>query len=126
MNKLIKPLFFIGGVYDLVIGLAFLLSPYVIFNVLNITLPNHIGYVQFISAFLIVFGLMLLEVAREPVKGRNLIPYAAMIKIAYCAVVFGHYAQGNMPTPWLYFAFVDSLFLLAFVWAYVETGKERS
>jgi len=126
MNKLVKPLFFVGGVYDLIIGLAFLSAPYAIFEFIDVVPPNHIGYIQFCAAFLVVFSLMLFEVARKPVASKNLIPYAALIKISYCAVVFGHYALGNMPTPWLYFAFADSIFLLAFVWAYTEIGKGKT
>ena len=126
MKNLIKPLFWVGGAYDLVIGLAFLLMPYAIFDFIDVTPPNHIGYIQFSAAFLTIFGLMLFEVARKPLESRNLIPYAALIKVAYCAIVFGHFALGNMPMPWMYFAFADSLFLLAFAWAYVETGKAES
>ncbi len=125
MNKLIKPLFFVGGVYDLILGLAFLAVPYAIFEFIDVIPPNHIGYIQFCASFLMIFGFMQFEVARKLEKSKNLIPYAALIKIAYCAVVFGHYAQGNMPTLWLYFAFADSLFLLAFAWAYMAIGKEE-
>lgn len=125
MNKLVKPLFFVGGVYDLILGLAFLAVPYVIFEFIDVTPPNHIGYIQFCAAFLTIFGFMQFEVSRKPLASKNLIPYAALIKVAYCAIVFGHYALGNMPTPWLYFAFADSIFLLAFAWAYMEIGKSR-
>lgn len=126
MNKLVKPLFFVGGVYDLIIGLAFLAVPYAIFDFIDVVPPNHIGYIQFSAAFLMIFGLMQFEVARKPLVSRNLIPYAALIKIAYCAVVFGHYALGNMPLPWVVFAIADVVFLFAFVWAYKEIGKEES
>jgi hypothetical protein len=126
MNKLVKPLFFVGGVYDLILGLVFLAVPYTIFEFIDVVPPNHIGYIQFSAAFLTIFGLMQFEIARSPLASRNLIPYAVLIKIAYCAIVFGHYALGNMPMPWLYFAFADSIFLLAFVWAYMEIGKGES
>ena len=120
MNKFIKPLFWVGGVYDFVLGLAFLLIPCVIFELINVTPPNHTGYVQFSAAFLIVFSFMLFNVALKPVENRNLIPYAAMMKIAYCTVVGGHYILGNMPFPWVIFAIADVFFLLAFIWAYKE------
>ncbi len=119
MPKLIKPLFIVGGLYDLLIGLAFLAAPYAIYDAFGVRYPNHIGYVQFSATFITIFGLMQLAVGRDPQENKNIIPYAAMVKFAYCAVVGGHYAMGNIPVyPWVPLGITYFSLMLLFIWAY--------
>ena len=40
------------------LGLVFLLSPGWVFHAFAVTPPNHMGYVQFPAALLIVFAIM--------------------------------------------------------------------
>lgn len=120
MNKsaIIRMLFVLSGLYDGVLGLAFLLAGPKLFEMAKVPPPNHFGYVHFPAALLIVFGIMFFAVALDPVRSRNLIPYGVLLKLAYSGCVFYHWATGDVPTIWKPFAFIDVAWAAVFVWAY--------
>lgn len=117
-------LYYVATIYDAVLGLAFLLvAPYV-FEVYGVAPPNHPGYAQFPAALLLVFALMYLAIARDPIRNRNLIPFGALLKVAYCGVVFFHWFSDGIPDMWKPFAVIDLVFLVLFVWAYATLSGE--
>ncbi|MDD4050292.1 MAG: hypothetical protein PHR28_00155 [candidate division Zixibacteria bacterium] len=116
-------LFVVAALYDGVLGIVFLLAGGDVFAWYGVTPPNHFGYVQFPGALLIVFGLMFLAVARNPVANRNLIPYGILLKISYCGVVFYYWFRTGLPNMWKPFAVFDLVFLVLFIWAYTALGK---
>ena len=127
MKKLgaISLLYYVAMIYDGVLGLAFLFAASAVFNMYGVTPPNHFGYVQFPGALLIVFALMYLAIARDPVRNRNLVPYGALLKVAYCAVVFYHWIASGIPGMWKPFAIIDLVFLVLFIWSYSVIGAEN-
>lgn len=119
-------LFVIAALYDGVLGIVFLVAGQAVFSWHNVTPPNHFGYVQFPGALLIIFALMFLAVARNPVVNRNLIPYGIMLKISYCGVVFSYWFRTGLPDMWKPFAVFDLVFLALFVWAYSVLPKHSA
>jgi len=126
MNRLrwISLLYYIGALYDGVLGIAFLLFWARIFDWYGVPPPNHAGYVQFPAALLIIFGLLFLAIARAPVANRNLIPYGILLKVSYCAVIFGHWFTAGIPNMWKPFAVCDFIIMLLFLWTYAVLGRE--
>jgi hypothetical protein len=122
----IAGLFYVAGAYDAILGIVFLLFAFPIYDWFEIPRPNHIGYVQFPAALLIVFGLMFFSIARDPIRNRNLVPYGVLLKVSYCAVVFGHWFTAGLPNLWKPFAFIDVAFGLLFVWAYISVGRSET
>jgi hypothetical protein len=119
----IKALYLIGGLYDFILGVAFLLIPAYVFNLFHITPPNHWGYVSFAAAILATFGIMFFQIAKDPITNRNLIPYSILLKISYCGVIFGYYFfGGGIPKIWTVFGLFDFIFLLLFIYAYKKTA----
>ena len=119
-------LFVIAALYDGILGLVFLFAPVAAFARFSVPPPNHMGYVQFPAALLLVFALLYLAVARDPVGHRNLIPYGMLLKVAYCGVVFYHWFTAGIPHMWKPFAVLDIVFLALFVWAYASLrSRER-
>jgi hypothetical protein len=118
-GRMVGPLFYLAALYDGVLGVAFVVNPGSVYTAFGVTPPNHWGYVQFPAALLLVFALMYLAVARNPEGNRNLIPYGIMLKVAYCAVVFGYWFTTDLPGMWKPFAVIDLVFLGLFIWAYV-------
>ncbi|NQT91558.1 MAG: hypothetical protein HQ559_02270 [Lentisphaerae bacterium] len=116
----IRVLFVIAALYDGVLGAAFLLCPASPFNYFGVPLPNHMGYVQFPAALLLVFALMYAAVAVNPVRNRNLIPYGMLLKVAYCGVVCAYWLTSGIPDMWKPFALLDIVFLVFFLGAYVQ------
>lgn len=118
-------LFSIAALYDGILGLMFLFSPYFVFDLFEITPPNHPGYVQFPAALLIVFAFIFLAIARRPKQNRNLIPYGMLLKVSYCGVVFWYWSTAGIPSMWKPFAVADLVFLALFIWAWLRLGRER-
>lgn len=117
--KWIVPLFWLAAVYDGVLGLLFIVAPKLPFETFDVTLPNHLGYVQFPAALLVIFALMFVAVARDPVANRNLIPYGILLKVAYCAVTLAYWTTTDVPGMWKPLAVADVVMGLLFAWAYL-------
>jgi len=117
-QSLVSLLFYISALYDSVLGLAFLFAAPAVFEWCGVTPPNHFGYVQFPGALLIVFAVMYLAIARNPIANRNLMPYGMLLKVSYCGVAFYYWFSAGIPGMWKPFAVIDLIFLVLFVWAY--------
>ncbi|MEE8572427.1 MAG: hypothetical protein V3T20_04120 [Gemmatimonadota bacterium] len=124
--RAVSVLFYLAALYDGVFGVAFLVAAPALFDWVGVTPPNHFGYIHFPAALLIVFALLFLSIARRPEINRHLIPYGILLKISYCAVVFYHWFTAGIPFIWKPFAIADLVFLVVFIWAYAELGKQRS
>ena len=124
-TRWIQILFGMGALYDGLLGAGFLLAGPALFGKFGVTPPNHWGYVQFAAALLLVFALMFLAVARDPVKNRNLIPYGILLKVSYCSVVGYHWLNQNIPGMWKPFALFDLIWAILFFMAYQALKKEQ-
>ena len=114
-NEWVRPLFVVAAAYDLILGIAFLLAFRPIYARFGIALPNHDAYVQFAAAVVAIFGIGFWFVALAPQRNRDIIKMGILLKLSYASVVFAHFARGQMPTMWVPFAFLDLLFLGAFL-----------
>jgi len=119
----IVALFVIAAVYDGVLGLLFIAAPAVPFELFDVTPPNHMGYVQFPAALLLIFAWMFVAVARHPVPNRGLILYGIGLKAAYCAVCFSYWFATDIPVIWKPFAVIDAAMAVLFAWSYVVLGS---
>ncbi len=122
-NRVVTIVFILSGIYDGILGAAFLLFPEKLFARYDVTPPNHWGYVQFPAMILLIFTLMFFAVAANPRANRNLIPYGVLLKIAYAATVFWYWAGPGIPDMWKPFAVADTLFAVAFVWSWIRLGS---
>ena len=113
--KWIKPFFYIAGLYDGILGLLFLVVPIQLFDAVNVSPPNHVGYVQFPAMLLITFAIMFFNIAKDPEDNKNLILYGILLKISYCSVVLYYWMIGEIPSIWIPFAFFDFIFLGMFL-----------
>ncbi len=127
-KTLIPVLFVLVAAYDGLLGAAFLVKPLSLFAWYGVTPPNHVGYVQFPALLLILFALMFLQVALDPLRYRNLIPYGIGLKIAYSGLVFRYWLTTGLPDMWKPFAVIDAVTAVLFLWAYIvlREGLRRS
>ena len=124
-NKpLISGIFYLTVVYDGILGIAFLFFAPAVFESFGVTPPNHYGYVHFPGALLLVFALLYLAIARDPIGNRNLMPYGMLLKVSYCCVAFYHWIASGIPNMWKPFAIIDLVFLALFLWAWQATRPE--
>ncbi len=117
--KWISPLFWFAALYDGVLGLLFLAGPGWVFDRFGVTPPNHFGYVQSPAALLLVFALMFIAIARDPVACRGMIWYGILLKVAYCGLTFYYWVASDVPWIWKPFAVVDLVMGLLFAVALV-------
>ena len=115
---LIRALFAVAGLYDLVIGLAFLLFGARIFDAAGVPHPNHWAYLQFSALLLIVFGMMFFAIARDPVANRNLMPFGMLLKGCYSGLTAYYWITTDCPLLFKPFAIIDAAMLVLFVLAY--------
>jgi hypothetical protein len=119
-------LFLVAAVYDAGLGAVFLTASAWVYDVAQVTPPNHWGYVQFPAALLVVFGLMFAAIAVKPLENRNMIPYGVLLKVAYCGLVFMYWYADGIPNLWKPFAIIDTVMGILFVWSYQQLGRQAT
>jgi hypothetical protein len=124
--RAITALFIVAAIYDGLLGAAFLFGSGTLFQWFGVTPPNHPGYVQFPAALLIVFAIMFMAIALNPVRNRNLIPYGILLKVSYCGVILYHWWTAGLPDMWKPFCIFDLVFLIAFAWAWAVLRQEKT
>lgn len=123
--KWIRPIFFVAGLYDSILGILFLLIPLQLFNLARVQLPAHLGFVQFAALFFMIFALMFFNIAKDPIANKNLILYGILLKGSYCIVVFPYWLVGNVGAIWVPFAFIDLLFVVVFIAAQIKLNLHQ-
>jgi len=116
--KWIPILFWIAALYDGVLGLIFVVAPGYPFTLFDITPPNHMGYIQFPGALLLIFALIFLNIACNPVANRGLIIYGILLKVAYCSVSGWYWIATDLPGMWKPFTIADLVMGLLFILAH--------
>jgi hypothetical protein len=126
-TAIIRAVFVIAGLYDGVLGLAFLTLSARIFEFFAVTPPHHPGYIQFPALLLIVFAVMFFRIAAAPEQNRELILYGCGLKIAYCSVTFYHHFTTGIPAMWVPWAWADLVFLAVFAacWNSLSRPSDR-
>jgi hypothetical protein len=125
-NRPISALFLLAALYDGGMGAVFLLAPGALFRACKVPPPNHMGYVQFPAALLLVFALMFLQIARNSLQNRELIVYGILLKVSYCGLAFWYWFTTDIPTMWKPFAVIDLVMAFLFIWAYGRLGARSS
>lgn len=122
--KWIKVVLTLSGIYDGVIGFVFLLLPATLFRMAGVTPPNHFGYVQFPALLLVIFGIMFLRAAADPVARRESLVYGMALKASYAGLVFWYQLHGGVPTLWVPFAWADTAFFVLFFVGWRQVSRQ--
>ena len=121
--KFAKRVFFIAGVY----GLIVLAPQYFLETKTGSDFPPAITHPEYYYGFVgvgVVFQLIFLIIAKDPVRYRAMMIPAVLEKATFGVAAIVLYLQGRIPTVILSFAIVDLLLGLLFVVAYAKTSKE--
>ena len=111
-------MFLVAALYDGALGLVFLIVPGLVFQWANVTPPNHWAYVQFPACLLIIFGLMFVAIASDPIRNRNLIVYGILLKLSYCGIASWYWFTAGIPGLWKPFAVIDLVMAVLFFASY--------
>ena len=108
------------AVYDGVLGGVFLAVPQQALAWVDVPPINHVGYLQFPGALLLIFALMFAQASLNPARHRNLIGYGLLLKLAYIGVAGGHWVThgAELQFIWKPFVIADAVFaaLLLVCW----------
>jgi hypothetical protein len=122
--KFAKILFWIAGIW----GILILTPLYLIFNLIGqkdpppITHPGfYYGFVGLGLAWQIVFFI----IATDPVRFRPIILAAVIEKFSYAIAMIALHLQGRVHPSDLTFAFVDLLFGVLFIVAFLKLPGEK-
>ncbi len=118
----IKAIFFIAGVLDVLVGITFLFFANTIYDWMGVTRANHPGYIEFPALLIIIFGIMMIRIASDPIRFREFIWYGVGLKASYAGVVFYYMLSSGIPFMWVPFAIMDAVFLVLFITAWKMLG----
>ena len=110
IKKINFPLsFFLFGIYDILLGLSFIVFYRNIYKALNITLPNHPGYIFVPAAFIVCGGIGELLIAKNPFKNIDLVIIRLLMKLSFAAIVMYCYFTVGIPAIFLIIAMLSIL-----------------
>jgi hypothetical protein len=118
----IKYLFAFVGCVEFAVGLSFIFLQGLVFQLAGIASVSP-EYVQLPAYLIMVFGLIMFQIARDPVKNRDLIIYPALFKAAFIGVVFYNYYFGRMSPLWIAFVGFDVVYLIGFIFAWRSLSR---
>lgn len=111
-----RPFFVVAALYDILLGVAFLLFGEQILDWIGMDLPPHIAYIQIAAVFIVVQGLSYALVVPDPPANQGLVTVGIIYKAAYAGLAAWYLLVGQLPSaffiPW---AIIDLGFLAMFV-----------
>lgn len=94
-NTFFRFFFLTIGVYDLLLGGVFALLYRNIYAYLNITLPNHPGYIYVPALFLMSAGIGEFLIARNLLRNVDLAIVRLLMKLSFAsAIIYCHFKYG--------------------------------
>lgn len=109
-------LFLAAGLYNL--GLA-------VFFLLGNPLGEAFSLVHLAVVLLFVFGVMMANIAVNPVRYKRLVPYAILRNVSYCGLAGWYLCLGQLPAQWLIPGIVDLVLLVFFLVIWVRLMWEE-
>jgi len=123
-----RTLFWIAAIYDLTLGIVFLVFYRPAFSALGIedALPQHTSFLSLIAVFLFVIGIAYVFIARgDLVRNRDLIAVGALYKLSYFSVALWYLIGGVYPhiVFFVVFGLADFAFLIAMTECWIHVGR---
>jgi hypothetical protein len=128
-EKTVRPiaaLFLLVALYDGLLGAVFFAIPSAVYHHADILPPNHYGYVRFPALLLIIFALMFVAIARDPVANRSMIIYGILLKLSYSGLVLWYWSTSGISGLWKPFAVIDLVTAALFAWVYAALGSRSA
>lgn len=85
------------GIYDLVLGVGFLLLYRPLFDLLDVELPNSTAYIHLAATLIAVQGVSYLLAARRPVRNVDIVRVGVLYKLTYAGLAFYYWVAGGAP-----------------------------
>ena len=82
-----RGLYFIGALYDMILGFGFLLFYKPLYHILGMNLPPNPAYLSLCAMLIGLYGILLFMISKNPRNSKNEIIYALLVKFGFVAVV---------------------------------------
>lgn len=109
-------LFLVAAIYDIALGVAFLVAGETVLDAIGMAAPPHVAYIQLAAVFVAVQGISYLFAWRDPVANRAIVWVGVIYKAGYTGLAIWYLVLGLLPSiffvPW---AIADFAFLVAFL-----------
>ena len=119
--------FLVAAVYDIALGLAFMLAGETILDGIGMELPPHIAYFQLAAVFVMVQGLSYLLPWRDAWANEGVVWVGVAYKASYAALAGYYLVIGLLPStffiPW---AALDLCFMVGFLLFLREAARRRA
>lgn len=120
-----KTLFLVAAIYDFILGLLFCFFYRPIFSFFNITIPTYPSYLQMAAAFVIAMGVGYYFVYRNLYRNIDLVKLGVVYKAVYSGLTGYFYFADIANITFFWFAIIDAIFLVLFVWFLIYAKKDR-
>ena len=124
-----KLFFIVIGAYDVLLGASFALFYRNIYVYLNVTLPNHPGYIYIPALFLVSAGIGEFLIARNLLRNVDLAIVRLLMKLSFAGVVFYCYFKYGIPSIYMLISIasiIGVIINLYFIrWASAENLKTQ-
>ena len=108
--------FLVACLYDVLLGLGFLVAGEAILSSIGMTLPPHVAYIQLAAVFILVQGLSYWFPFRDPLGNLGIVKVGVLYKAAYAGLAFWYLLIGALPSPFFIpWAVIDLGFLVGFL-----------
>lgn len=109
-------LFLVAAVYDIALGIAFMVAGEAVLDAIGMAGPPHVAYIQLAAVFVAVQGVSYLFAWWDAIANRAIVWVGVIYKAGYTGLAAWYLLLGMIPSvffiPW---AFADFAFLVAFL-----------
>ena len=116
--------FLVASIYDFVLGFLFFLFYKPIYAFFNITLPVYPMYLQMAAGFVFAMGVAYYFVYKNMYRNMDLVKLGVVYKAVYGGLASYFYFADLANVVFFWFAILDLVFLLLFVWFLVYAKKD--
>lgn len=117
--------FLVAAVYDIALGLAFLVGGEAVIDAIGMELPPHVAFIQLAAVFVLVQGLSYLFPWRDAWSNTSIVWVGVAYKAGYAGLAIWYLALGMLPSvffvPW---AVLDLAFMVGFLW-FIRVAASR-
>lgn len=115
-----RPLFSIAALFNLVVGIPMLVAYPTVARLLQLEGPPTVWY-HIAAAIVVIFGLAYWSIGRDPVKFRPYVLLGIVGKLAFVAIIYGHWLAGDVSVRLAVLVTGDLIFTLLFI-AYLRSS----
>jgi len=124
-DSFFRSLFLIAALYDIILGLLFFFFYRQVYGFFNITLPDYPMYLQMAVAFVLAMGIGYYFVFKNLYRNVDLVKLGIVYKAVYAGLTTYFYFANLAHVVFFWFAIIDFIFLLLFVWFLSYAKKDR-